>query len=191
MNKNFACCSGTVPQRAHGGLGDNVSNDSLVDSAMIKAISTTFAAGPMLALFIGSIASMAEAHDGANGVTKERMDLMKGMADAMKSMGPMFKGEAPLDHDVVAEKAHHLSNHAKEIPELTPEGSNEHPSDALPIIWEDWDGYVENAEALAEEGAKLVEIAENGANLDEARTQFAEVGKTCSTCHDTFRKPKD
>ncbi len=144
-----------------------------------------------LALAMAGGTSLVNAHGGAKGIVKERMELMKGMGDAMKVMGPMFKGEAPFQPEVVIEKAAYLAEHAKQIPTLTPEGSNDHPSEALPAIWNDWDRYVAEADALAEEGAKLVTIAENGAELDETRAQFIKVSKTCGTCHDDFRKPKE
>lgn len=144
-----------------------------------------------VALAVAGGASLVDAHGGAKGVVKERMDLMKGMADAMKVMGPMFKGEAPFQPEIVAEKAAYLAEHADKIPHLTPEGSNEHPSEALPAIWQDWDRYVAGAKLMGEEGAKLAAIAENGANLDETRAQFVKFSKTCGTCHDDFRKPKE
>ena len=144
-----------------------------------------------VALALGTGTSLVNAHGGAKGIVKERMDLMKDMADAMKVMGPMFKGEAPFQPEIVAEKAAYLAEHAEKIPHLTPEGSNEHPSEALPIIWQDWERYVAGAKSMAEEGAKLVAVAENGADLDETRVQFVKVSKTCGTCHDDFRKPKE
>ena len=147
--------------------------------------------GLSLAAGLAGAASLVHAHSGATGIVKERMDMMKGMGDAMKVMGPMFKGEAPFDAALVAEKAAHLAEHARMIPEMTPEGSMDHPSEALPIIWEDWDGYVESAEKLAEEGAELQAIASDGADQAETRAQFLEVSKTCGACHDKFRKPKD
>lgn len=154
---------------------------------MPKTMITSFA----IALAIAGSISLVDAHSGAKGVVKERMELMKGMADAMKVMGPMFKGETAFQPEVVAEKAAYLAEHAEKIPVLTPDGSNDHPSEALPTIWNDWDRYVAEANALAEEGAKLVAIAENGAELDETRAQFVKVSKTCGTCHDDFRKPKE
>jgi cytochrome c556 len=147
--------------------------------------------GLSLAMALAGATSLVQAHSGAKGVVQERMEMMKGMGDAMKAMGPMFKGEAPFDAGVIAEKAAHLAEHARKIPEMTPEGSMDHPSEALPIIWEDWDGYVESAEKLAKEGAELHEVASNGADEAETRAQFLEVSKTCGGCHDNFRKPKD
>lgn len=144
-----------------------------------------------MAIVLGGTMSLTYAHSGAMGVMKDRMDLMKGMADAMKAMGAMVKGDVPFEPSVIVEKAAFLADHAKKIPDMTPDGSNDHPSEALPIIWQEWDGYVTSANELADEGRKLVDIASNGANLGEMREQYVRVGKTCGTCHDRFRKPKE
>ncbi len=149
------------------------------------------ALGLSLAVAVGGTTSLVYAHSGAMGVMKERMEMMKGMGDAMKTMGAMFKGQADYDPAIVAEKAAYLADHASKIPDLTPEGSGEDPSEALPIIWQEWDGYVESSELLATEGAKLVDIANNGAEERAAKVQFAKVSKTCGTCHEKYRKPKD
>ena len=148
-------------------------------------------AGLTLVLAVGGAASWGFAHSGAEGVVKERMDLMKRMADSMKVMGAMFKGETAFDPAVVAEKASFLAKHAPMIPDMTPEGSNDHPSEALPVIWQAWDDYVADADALAKEGGRLVEIADNSADHPAAREQYIKLGKTCGTCHDRFRKPKE
>ena len=148
------------------------------------------AIGAALTLTVSGLGSIAPAHDGAMGVAKERMDMMKGMADAMKAMGPMFKGEAPFDPEIIATSAGYLAKNARTIPDLTPEGSNALPSEALGAIWQDWDRYVDMSKQLADEGAKLVEISGNGHDLETVRAQFAKLGRTCGTCHDAFRKPK-
>ena len=158
----------------------------------MKTIALTFfAASLCLAGFVVSFISSVDAHSGAKGVVKERMELMKGMGDAMKVMGAMFKSEAPFEPAIVAEKAASLAKHARMLPDMTPEGSNDHPSEALPVIWQQWDDYVTSAAKLADEGEKLVVIARRGGDLTETRTQFINVSKTCGTCHDRFRKPKE
>lgn len=148
-------------------------------------------AGLAVALAICGASSWGFAHTGATGMVKERMDLMKGMADSMKVMGAMFKGETAFDPAVVVEKAGFLAEHAPMILDMTPEGSGDHPSEALPVIWQAWDDYVADADALAEEGSKLVEIAIDGADQAAMREQYVKLGKTCGTCHDRFRKPKE
>ncbi len=151
--------------------------------------------GLILALAIGSTASLVYAHSDSHGevhgVMKERMDGMKDMAGAMKAMGTMFKGQAIFEPAVVAEKASDIAEHEKMIPELTPEGSNSRPSEALPIIWQEWGSYIETAKLLAEEGTKLAEIANEGADQRVTRVQFTKVSKTCGTCHGKYHQPRD
>ncbi len=144
-----------------------------------------------LILIGGSSTLPVDAHSGAKGVVKERMALMKDLAGVMKAMGPMFKGEASFSSDVVADQARLLVDHANRIPALTPSGSNEHPSEALPAIWQGWDSYVASAEELAREGMKLVNVSSSGANRTEMRTQYVKIGKICGACHDRFRKSKN
>ena len=158
-----------------------MTNSFLRSSAMAAAV----------VVGIGAAASLAYAHGGAQGVTKERMELMKGMGDAMKVMAAMFKQQAPYQADVVAEKAALLAEDAPKIPDLTPEGSNEKPSEALPIIWEDWDTFVEQTNRLEVESSKLAEIASNGGDEREVKIQFVKVSKSCGACHERFRKPKE
>ena len=122
---------------------------------------------------------------------KERMELMKAMGAAMKTMAAMFKGQAAFDPAVIAEHAGYVAEHAQKIPAMTPEGSGAPPSEALPVIWRQWDSYVADAERLAAAGARLVELAETGGDLRATRIQFAKVSRTCGTCHKTFRKPED
>jgi len=158
---------------------------------MRTARSASALKGLALVLALGGASSWGFAHSGAQGMVKERMDLMKGMAASMKVMGAMFKGETAFDPAVVVEKAGFLAEHAPMIPNMTPKGSNDHPSEALPAIWQAWDNYVADADALAEEGLRLVEIVNNGADQAAARAQYVKLGKTCGTCHDRFRKPKE
>lgn len=48
----------------------------------------------MIALGMLFSALNANAHTGATGVVKQRMDAMSGMADAMKSMASVVKGKS-------------------------------------------------------------------------------------------------
>ncbi len=103
----------------------------------------------------GDAKSWVLARSGATGVTKERMDLMKDMADAMKAMGMIFKGEAPFTPATVAKEAGFLADHAMMIPNLTPPGSGDHPSEMLPIVWRAWDDYVQSACVVCGTGRDL------------------------------------
>ena len=88
-----------------------------------------------LFLLLALATSYALAHEGATGVVKERMDLMKGQAKQMKLIGEMAKGKKKFDAAKAAAAAHDLGATAKKIPDLFPEGSNKHPSEALDAVW--------------------------------------------------------
>ncbi|MCR9111365.1 MAG: cytochrome c [Rhodobacteraceae bacterium] len=117
----------------------------------------------MTALVASSVSLAALAHSGATGVVKERMDAMGELSEAMKLLTPMMRGQAEYNPDAVRRAADTMIDHAgSDMTELFPEGSNDMPSEALDVIWEDWEEFAALAEALrtSAEGMKLA--ADNG-----------------------------
>ena len=104
------------------------------------------------------LSAMALAHSGATGVVKERMDAMKSMGDAIKRIKPMMSGEAAYNADVVRQAAQRIATEAGEaMTRKFPEGSTDHPSEALPRTWQEWERF----KALADQ----LEVAANGLDL--------------------------
>jgi len=149
----------------------------------MKFTKTVAAAAIILATAAGAFA-----HSGAKGVVKDRMDLMKDIAGQMKIVAGMIKGEAQFDAGVVSRAAMAIASHADEIPQYFPEGSLEVPSEALPDIWKDWDTFLELTDDFQEKAIALSESALSAADAAAMRPQFLELGKTCSSCHQEFRK---
>ena len=103
------------------------------------------------------------AHGEATGIVKERMDLMKGIGDAMKRLAPMFKGQAAYDPEAVREAAQVIRSRAGDhITELFPEHSLQKPTEALPAIWEDWTAFEGYARDLETYSITLEAAAGNG-----------------------------
>jgi cytochrome c556 len=71
---------------------------------------------------LGDRHELGAAHEGAKGVVKERMDLMKGQAKQMKHIGDMAKGKKKFDATKAA--ARDLGMTTKKIPDLFPKRSN-------------------------------------------------------------------
>jgi cytochrome c556 len=140
------------------------------------------AGGVVLALF----ATLALAHEGATGVVKERMDLMKGQQEDMKLLGDMAKGKVPFEAAKAAAAARDLNTTAKKIADLFPEGSNGHPSDALPAIWKDWDRFKGNANDL-ETSADALAASLDGAGDKDWKAALRQVTDVCKSCHEDFR----
>ncbi len=107
-------------------------------------------------------AGVVFAHGGATGIVKQRMDLMKGIGEAMKTLTTMFKGEVEYDADAVREAARTIQSRAGEhIIKLFPEGSLDNPSEALPTVWEDWATFERYADDLKTYAAVLETVAGN------------------------------
>jgi len=130
----------------------------------------------------------AVAHEEATGVVKERMDLMDTQKDAMKVLGGMAKGQVPFDAAKAAEAAHEIEKTAAKIPDLFPEGTGGHPSEAKPEVWTQWDKFTADAETLTKAAAALKVALEGEA--PEWKAKFTDVVDGCKTCHKTFRAEK-
>ena len=129
----------------------------------------------------------AAAHEGATGVVKERMDLMKRQRDDMKIIGEMAKGTTPFDAAKAGAAARDLGETSKKIPELFPEGSGGHPSEALPSVWEDFDRFSKLAGDLETKAQALEQALAGGGDW---KPQFQAVTDGCKACHQDFRAKK-
>jgi cytochrome c556 len=134
-------------------------------------------------------ATLSLAHEGATGVVKERMDLMKRQQKDMKRIGDMAKGKTPFDAAKAAEAARDVSVTAKKIHELFPEGSAGGHSEALDSIWKEWDRFVGNADELETVATELASTLETPAGEDW-KAAFQKVTDACKSCHEDFRARK-
>ncbi|MCI5076339.1 cytochrome c [Oricola sp.] len=144
--------------------------------------------GLAVAVAVVATTGLAMAHSNASGVVKQRMDAMKDIAEQMKTIGLMIRGQNAFDAAAAADAADTVAQHAATIPSLFPEGSLDSPTEALPAIWADWDQFNKNAADLQSAAADLSSSAAGAAEAADIRTQFAVVGATCSSCHEDFRK---
>ncbi len=126
-----------------------------------------------------AIPAQTLAHSGATGIVK------KDVGAVMKELGAMVKGDASFDATVVARRAGDLKAHAAGMPALFPEGSIHGPSEALPQIWKNFEGFSRIASDL-ESAATALSSVEDAAALPAA---LGAAGKTCKACHSDYRKP--
>lgn len=147
-----------------------------------------------LAMGIGmSYAPHAAAHKGATGVVMHRMHMMKALATAMKEMAAMLKGKRRYDPARFSLHAAAIRKHAADLPKMFPKGSNPKPSEALPGIWQDWDGFLARRRAMDSAAAELAAAALADVAMDKrSRVLRAYIGvaKSCTGCHTVFRKRK-
>ena len=107
---------------------------------LLQRLALCAAMAPMLAAPFAS--APLQAHRGASGIVKQRMVLMEEMGDAMKALTLMVKGRR--DWDPVRARALSETISAKagdHMTRLFPEQEIRSPSEALPLIWQDWESF--------------------------------------------------
>ena len=162
----------------------------------------------------------ANAHKGATGVVKDRMELMKKLGKSAKTIELMMAGKIGYEAGafkaaVAAMKAH--SGDA--MTRLFPKDNLQHPTEATAKIWTDWESFKTEANRLHAYADALEWIAKNNAQAVSTEGRGSAFGagppeqadgypatetvrhlpphmifnymkKMCRTCHDTFRKQK-
>ena len=153
------------------------------------SVAAVLAAGSLVAS-----GEMSRAQDPGD-IIKERQAMMKENANAMRTIGGYAQAGIGTLEDVSA-AAGILAQNAIAMPDMFPEGTSmsdvtdpEHG--AKPVIWEKWNEFLGEADALEFEALKLKELADNG-NTDAISVQFEIVGiEGCGGCHQTFRQKLD
>jgi cytochrome c556 len=138
-------------------------------------------------------AGAARAQGGAGtadeGAVRYRQSLMSAIGGDMAALSDLLKyGLSYAGH--AAAHAQSLASHAKLVAAAFERKVLDGPTDAKPAIWEKSDEFVEKARAFEQETAKLADVAGTG-DLAAIGVQLKATGKSCGSCHDSFRKPKE
>lgn len=129
------------------------------------------------------IATAALAHDGVkNPTVKARMMLMGEVKDATGIIVAMAKGEAPFDATQAQAARTALVKAARQVPGAFGAPETDPKSEALPVIWEDWKGFVDQADRFSA-AATAMDVT----SLDTLRAGVGPLGKSCGSCHETYR----
>ena len=144
----------------------------------------------MATAIIAITGTTALAHTGATGIVKQRMESMKIISESLKQIGVIMKGEAVFDVTTVQSSATTIATHANSIPDLFPEGTTGHPSEALPAIWTDWERFTAIATRLSVDAQAMSSAASSATDITGIRDELVAVGRSCKACHQDFRMPK-
>ncbi len=137
---------------------------------------------PIFVALFCALAGLALAHEGATGIVKERMDGMKAIGTAMKSLSKTLRSETP-DQTLIVVSAKAIRAHSGQaMLDLFPKGSLEKPTEASPNIWTDWQRFSELANKL-EDRAGFFEEKPWTADVKV----IDEIGQICKDCHRDFR----
>lgn len=141
-----------------------------------------------VAVFVA--AGLCAANAQGTSPQEQRHALMSEIGDNTGKLGKMAKGETEYDAAVVEASAETIAGDIEKFLTLFPEGSETgYDTRATPAIWERWDEFHKDGEALME-GALLVKAAAPQ-GLDAFRNAFAAMGRACRECHEAFRAPKN
>ena len=139
----------------------------------------------VLTLVIGTaVATTAIAHSGATGIVKERMDGFKAAKKSMKVLKSAVRG---ADFASIAGEAETLNLWFTQLDNYFPQGSNPKPSEALDLIWEEYDRFSSLGQDSANASAALLRAANEG-DEELAREAFSELAASCKACHNDYRE---
>jgi len=135
-----------------------------------------------------AVAAPAAAQDAEHAV-KARKGILQNYAWHFGPLVAMARGDIEYDAERAARHAQLLDELVPFLlPELFVEGSSSaerNDTRALPVIWEDLDGFIEKYEAMAAEVTQLAAVAGDGHG--ELAPQVVRTGESCGACHDDYR----
>ena len=123
-------------------------------------------------------------------VLKSREATMKEQGKSIGAVKAYLDGKADLAQAKAG--AASLTQTTKKIPELFPPGTSGRSPDgdyeAKPVIWTDWNKFLDAQKNAAAKADALL-VALNGGDRAAIETAFSDLGKNgCGACHTTFRE---
>ena len=132
----------------------------------------------------------AAAASAADDPIATRIALMKDNGGAIGVGAAMAKGELEYDPVKAALAMRTVHSTILAFPAFFPEGSESGgETRALPAIWQNKADFDQKASELQALAAAAMETPP--ASLDEFRSTFAAVTRTCGGCHELYRAEKD
>ena len=120
-----------------------------------------------------------------NPDVKARQDIMKSYGDAMGIMGDMVKAPDTFDADILKDQTAFLAD-ASKTPWVHFE-DKEAVGNAKDAVWTNAEEFRAEGEKFQQVTAELNTVAQTAANVDDFKPAFANVGKSCKSCHTEFR----
>ena len=140
----------------------------------------------LLALSSFLISSIAFAHSGVKDKNvKERMMLMKAMADNTKLIGQMLKKQKPFELSEVKRALEQLASLSLQTPTVFEVNATDPKSEAKQNIWDEFDEFTKLSNELAKNTSELAILVEN---IDDLRPTLMKVSEGCKACHSKYRE---
>ena len=140
----------------------------------------------MFTVVLITASSIVFAHSGVKDKNvKERMMLMKEMANNTKTIGQMLKGKTPFDANEVKLALERLSSLSLETPKVFKINASDPKSEARPAIWDEFDEFTRLSKDLAETSLLLARSIDG---IDDLRPALKGVSSGCKACHRQYRE---
>ena len=140
----------------------------------------------LLILIFVTISSIAFAHSGVKDKNvKERMMVMKAMADNTKIIGQMLKGKTSFDENEAKLALERLSSLSLKTPKVFEVNATDPKSEAKPAIWDEFDEFTKLSQDLAEATEVL---ARSVGTINDLRPALKRVSSGCKACHSKYRE---
>ena len=140
----------------------------------------------LLILIFVTISSIAYAHSGVKDKNvKERMMVMKAMADNTKIIGQMLKGKTSFDENEAKLALERLSSLSLKTPKVFEVNATDPKSEAKPAIWDEFDEFTKLSQDLAEATEVL---AGSVSTINDLRPALKRVSSGCKACHSKYRE---
>ena len=140
----------------------------------------------LLILIFITISSVALAHSGVKDKNvKERMMVMKEMANTTKIIGQMLKGKTSFDANEAKLALERLSSLSLKTPKVFTINASDPKSEAKPAIWDEFDEFTRLSKDLAETSILLARSIDS---IDDLRPALRGVSSGCKACHSRYRE---
>ena len=140
----------------------------------------------MFTVVLITASSIVFAHSGVKDKNvKERMMLMKEMANNTKTIGQMLKGKTAFDANEAKLALERLSSLSLETPKVFKINASDPTSEARPAIWDEFDEFTRLSKELAETSLLLAESIDS---IGDLRPALKRVSSGCKACHRQYRE---
>ena len=140
----------------------------------------------LLTLIFLAISPVAFAHSGVKDQNvKERMMVMKAMADNTKVIGQMLKRKTQFDANEAKSALERLSSLSLKTPKVFTVNATDPKSEAKPAIWDEFDEFTKLSLELAETSIVLANSIEN---IEDLRPALKRISSGCKSCHSKYRE---
>ena len=138
-----------------------------------------------VAVFI-TASSVVFAHSGVKDKNvKERMMLMKEMANNTKIIGQMLKGKTSFDENEAKLALKRLSSLSLKTPKVFQVNATDPKSEAKSNIWDEFDEFTKLSQDLAEATEVL---AVSVGTINDLRPALKRISSGCKACHSKYRE---